>query len=151
MKKLLLSSILSISALMADTYIQVGSNNQTFKSESATGFNIGYGFTNATDKNIYLGIGFNLDYAKLNEKALTNFSGDLKVGYRYKDLSIYALGSALQQSYIVNGYGFGAGGGLEYRFTQKAAISLEHKSYDMTNKYEDYDYKQTALYLKYHF
>ena len=151
MKKLLLTSILSINVLMAESYFQVGSNNQDFQNESITGFNVGYGFTNATNKNIFLGVGFNFSYAKLNEKALTSFSGDFKVGYTYKDLSLYVLGSALQQSYIVNGYGFGAGGGLEYRLTDEIATIVEYRSYDMTNKYEDYDYSQTIVSLRYNF
>jgi len=151
MKKLLLTLILSINVLNAESYFQVGSNNQKFQNESTTGFNVGYGFTNSTDKNIFLGVGFNFGYAKLYEKPLTSFSGDFKVGYTYKDLSLYTLGSALQQSYIVNGYGFGVGGGLEYRLSDEIAAIAEYRSYDMTNEYDDYDYSQTIVSLRYSF
>lgn len=151
----ILTALLSITASAETTnFIKIGTAQHTIGAENGTGYNIGYGITKITNKNILIGIDFNLDSAKINKESLTNYSGDLKVGYSFlnKKLGVYTIGSALQQSFNnLSGYGFGYGVGVNYKIFNNIFIVAEHKTYSMTNKYTDYDYKNTGVYLQYNF
>lgn len=153
MKKLFIASLVMLSVLNADTYkyIKLGGANHTIESESNSGVNFAFG-TNKVYEHLFLGVDFNFDYAKIKESNLVSYYVDLKMGYSfYKKLHFYFIASALEQTYKINAYGFGYGGGVEYRVFKPLSIVYEYKTYSMTNNTSTYDYDNSGVYLQYNF
>ena len=156
MKKILLMALLLSSITYAQTtqYIKIGANQHKIEENTGTGIAIGWGVTKTTQNNLLLGVDFNLDYASdIEGKSFSAYSGDVKLGYAFfnQKLGVYAIGSAMQQSYVNTGYGFGYGGGVSYKLLDSLSIICEYKTYSMTNTASTYDYDSLGGYLQYNF
>ena len=121
--------------------------------QNGNGYNLGYGINKFKSNSIYWGILFNYESIKIDNSSISGFSGDLQLGYTLLDkFSIYTIGSALTQNIeSINGVGFGYGVGINYKINNLYSISCYHKIYNMTSKYNEYDYKTSSINLKYHF
>lgn len=158
-------AVLGSSALVAD--ITTGVTNDVHIGASAieayklTGqaISLGYGGSKVWENGIMAGITMDFLAGKIDlpsgstetKDTVYGISADLQVGYvPVKDLTIYAIGSGLEQSVQnLEGYGFGYGGGIEYAITKSFAVAAEYKTYNMTNKVGDYDYSEGGVNLKY--
>lgn len=158
--KLALASTLLGSSLYASgtSELHIGVANAKIENENYAEFNIGLGYNKYFDSNIYFGTSFDFAYGspKLASKSidLYTLSADLKLGYAFfdKKLAIYGIGSAAAQSIdSKDGGGFGYGAGVDYRFTDKFALNVEYKTYDMSTSAFDYDYEKAGINIKYSF
>ena len=159
MKKILLK--LTIATFLVATMTQmaqaqmvlsVQGTNVEYMNENANGVGISWGFEKTLENKIYSSITFDIDYADIKNQALTGYSGNLKLGYSpLKDLNIYAIGSALTQSYTTTAYGFGYGAGASYNITKSIGLQAEYKTYAMTAESYEYDTSSLTAGLKYSF
>ena len=158
-------AVLGSSALVAD--IVTGVTNDVHIGASAieayklTGqaISLGYSGKKVWENGIMFGISMDFLAGKIDvpsestdtKDTVYGISADLQVGYvPVKDLTVYAIGSALEQSVQnLEGYGFGYGGGIEYAISKSFAVAAEYKTYNMTNKVGDYDYSASGINLKY--
>lgn len=151
---LMLVSCLAFSAEATSyKYVKLGGANHNIESLSSAGINFGIGVNKITQNNLFFGIDINFDYADIEDRNLASYYSDIKLGYSLfsQKLSLYAIGSALEQNYILHGYGFGYGGGVEYRAFKSLSLVCEYKTYNMTNNASNYDYDNTGIYLQYNF
>lgn len=153
-KKFLILILLSLSlyAKSIANYISLGYSSASIVN-SGNGFNIGWGFNKVSESDFYWGILFDYESVTINNSSVTGFNGDLQVGITpLQKVSIFAVGSALTQSALnTTGYGFGYGIGGNIEIINNIDISIGHKVYAMTNKYQEYDYKTTSINLIYKF
>lgn len=158
--KLVVASTILSSTLYATSTsdVHIGVSNAKIENENYAEFNIGLGYNKYFDSNILFGTSFDLAYGspKLANKSIDLYtvSADVKLGYALfdKKLSIYAIGSAAAQLVDdTEAGGFGYGAGVDYRFTDKFALNVEYKTYNMNTSSFDYDYKKTGVNLKYIF
>jgi opacity protein-like surface antigen len=118
-----------------------------FMDSSRTQYGIGYGFSSFGSSGFVWGTDFELDYFDVEGKEVWGYGAALRLGYAmaHNDLQLYALGGALGQSMPGgNGYGFGYGGGADYRLFSHFRIGAEYRTYSMTREYGDYDYTQIS-------
>ena len=136
----------------AQMVLSVQGTNVEYMNENANGIGISWGFEKTLENKIYSSITFDIDYADIKNQALTGYSGNLKLGYSpLKDLNIYAIGSALTQSYNTTAYGFGYGGGISYNITNSIGLQAEYKTHTMTANSYEYDTSIATAGLKYSF
>lgn len=155
MKKIMIivaTAILVTAANAAVRDIHISGGTSTIANETQPIYEIGYGVSGYFDSGIILGVDFNFGAANTAKEITYNYGADMKVGFSsIKNASVYAIGSAMSQSYAnTTGYGFGGGAGMEYRFNA-FATAVEYKSYSMTTKVGDYDFDSTQLKVKYIF
>ena len=145
-------AILTTAANAAVRDIHISGGTSTIANETQPIYEIGYGVSGYFDSGVMLGIDFNFGAANTAKETTYNYGADMKVGFSpIKNASIYAIGSAMSQSYLsTNGYGFGGGAGVEYRFNA-FATAVEYKTFSMTTKIGDYDFDSTQLKVKYTF
>jgi opacity protein-like surface antigen len=150
--KLTTATFLVATMAQAEMVLSVQGTNTDFMGEKATGAAISWGFEKTLESKIYTSITFDIDYADIKNEALVGYSGNLKLGYSLlKDLNIYAIGSALQQSYTTTAYGFRYGGGVSYDITKSIGLQAEYKTHAMTANSYEYDYSIATAGLKYSF
>ena len=136
----------------AEMVLSAQGTNVEFMNEKANGVGISWGFEKTLENKIYTSITFDIDYADIKNQALMGYSGNLKLGYSpLKDLNIYAIGSALTQSYTTSAYGFGYGGGVSYDITKSIGLQAEYKTHTMIANTYEYDYSIATAGLKYSF
>ena len=136
----------------AEMVLSAQGTNVEFMNEKANGVGISWGFEKTLENKIYTSITFDIDYADIKNQALMGYSGNLKLGYSpLKDLNIYAIGSALTQSYTTSAYGFGYGEGVSYDITKSIGLQAEYKTHTMTANTYEYDYSIATAGLKYSF
>jgi len=145
-------AILTTTANAAVRDIHVSGGTSTIATETQPIYEIGYGVSGYFDNSFMLGVEFNFGAANTTHETTYNYGADAKVGFSpIKDASVYAIGSAMSQSYAnTTGYGFGVGAGVEYRFNA-FATAVEYKTFSMTTKIGDYDFDSTQLKVKYTF
>ncbi|MDD4950500.1 outer membrane beta-barrel protein [Sulfuricurvum sp.] len=156
MKKFMIiaaTAILATAANAAVKDIHLSGGTSTIDHATQPIYEIGYGVSGCFDSGLMLGIEFNVGGANTPKETTYNYSGDMRVGFSpIKNTSVYAIGSAMTQSYKnTTGYGFGYGGGMEYRFNNSFATAVEYKTFSMTTKVGDYDFDSTQLKMKYTF
>ncbi len=129
--------------------ISIGLNQTTIHDQVGIGFNIGYGIQKTFSNDILVGIDFNYDQVKIENNIFNGYGADLKVGYKYKDIIVYAIGSGVYQSYFHNdAAGFGFGGGVGYQLFKHFGITMDYKSYSMTSEINNYDFDTVKVYLQ---
>lgn len=146
---ILFLSTLSLYAGSVTSHINIGVNNSTIDSHSGNGFDISYGASIIWKNRIFAAFDLNYGQADINNKTANNYGGDLKVGYKYSDIALYAIGSGIEQSYLnTNGAGFGYGGGVEYTPFKRIGFGLDYKTYSMISSKKEYDFEVAKAYLK---
>lgn len=116
-----------------------------------TQYGIGYGVSSFAQSGFAWGVDFELDYLTIDDKAVWGYGAVLRLGYALlrNDLQFYALGGALTQSMPGgNGYGFGYGGGADYRLFSHLRVGAEYRTYTMTREFGDYDYTQLSVFAR---
>jgi hypothetical protein len=150
-----ITALVLTTALSAETIkdIHVGASSTDLDNQTNTAYNIGYGVTKHTDSGIALGVSFDLGMISTDTEDIYQYGGDLKIGYTYRDLSVYALGSVLSQDLAGGtGLGFGYGAEIEYRITESFAASAQYKTYDMELEgVTPYDFSSSTMNVKYTF
>lgn len=146
-------AILTTTANAAVRDIHVSGGTSTIATETQPIYEIGYGVSGYFDTGLMLGVDFNFGAANTAKETTYNYGADMKLGFSpIKNTSVYAIGSAMSQSYAnTTGYGFGYGAGIEYRFNNSFATAVEYKTYSMTTKVGDYDFDSSQLKVKYTF
>jgi hypothetical protein len=146
-------AILTTAANAAVRDIHISGGTSTIANETQPIYEIGYGVSAYFDSELMLGVDFNFGAANTTHDTTYNYGADAKVGFSpIKNASVYAIGSAMSQSYAnTTGYGFGYGTGIEYRFNNSFATAVEYKTYSMTSKVGDYDFDSSQLKVKYTF
>ena len=157
-KKILGVALLATMAVTASanadtirTYITVGANTTTIGSQSGNGWDIGYGADRTWDNGVYAAFDMNYEQAKVQSDTLQNFGMDIKLGYKWKDIAVYGIGSGVGESYLnATGYGYGYGAGVEYTPHQwkHIGVGLDYKQYKITSELVDYDKDTAKVYLK---
>ena len=142
----------TVAANAAVRDIHISGGTSSIANETQPIYEIGYGVSGYFDSGLMLGVDFNFGAANTTKETTYNYGADMKVGFSpIKNTSVYAIGSAMSQSYAsTTGYGFGGGGGVEYRFNS-FAIAVEYKTFSMTTKVGDYDFDSSQLKVKYTF
>lgn len=131
------------------SHINIGANNSTIDSHSGNGFDISYGGSIVWENGICGAFDFSYGQADIDNETANNYGGDLKLGYKYRDIALYAIGSGIEQSYLnTNGSGFGYGGGVEYTPFKHIGFGLDYKTYSMTSSKKEYDFEVAKAYLK---
>ena len=153
MKKIVAIAAIAVFTMAAQAetyqYIDIGANQSTLQEKTGQGFDIGWGATKVWDSGVLAGFGMNYGQADIEGETFNNFGGDIKLGYKYKDLAVYGLGSGIYQSYYTeDSAGFGYGGGLEYTPFKHFGIGAEYKTYNMTSETVEYDFETARVYLK---
>jgi len=155
---LLASLTLASSASAYDSYkyVNVGVSAATVAEESATGYDLGWGFNSYKDNGFFWGIGFDITLIPLENETVTGFGGDLRLGYtpEFNNHKIAVYGILTGQGQDIYGsqaYGFGYGAGASYRLTSWLETDVEYKTYSMTHEIVDYDSDTVALNLKFTF
>jgi opacity protein-like surface antigen len=155
MKKITLAIIATITmsltaqAAQSKQHITIGGNQSTIDSKSGTGYDIAWGVTKVWDNGVMSDIDFNYGSVDIESETFNNFGVDVKLGYKYKRLSIYGMGSAIYQSYHEKeAAGFGFGGGAEVDLFKHLAVGANYQTYSMTSETNDYDYDTVKAYLK---
>ncbi len=149
MKKTITLLTMIALSLQAQSNINVGANQITINDQTGTGFNVGYGATGTMNNGILGGFDFNYDQATVEEETVNSISGDFKLGYKYKDLAIYGIGSVISQAYQeTEAYGFGTGAGISYDLFEHMGVAADYKSYSMTTELTEYDFDTVKVYLK---
>lgn len=168
MKHFLVLSIISASLLIStleakkpymDIHLGAASfenSYERYKEETGSSYTIGFGLTKVFDNNVFLGIDYDLEYLDFSqEEPLYDNSWttgmDLKLGYEYKDISLYGIGGLRIIGDQEDFYGFGYGIGLGYRFSEHIGMDLEYKTYDLQGTYIEYDYTTVGAGIKYIF
>ena len=165
LKKVLIVGLLGMVSFAnaGDSKVSFGAGKATLKVDqlkhSATEYRLGYSFDHVLDNGLFAGFGSGLAYSdgsmgdgnnSIDIKfASTNL--DVRAGYKYQRLSVFAIGSGAYQ-YInssggdlsESGYGFGVGGGLEIAFSKNVSLEAVYKSYDMTST-DSVDYKYSTV------
>lgn len=160
---LLLATLTSVHADEAkgEFFIMGGQDkvsSSVYKNRSNSEGGLGYGFSKYWDNGVLAGFSI-YGAGGSNSDVFGGF--DARLGYSYANTGIYVIGSALAQSLggtDVNGngattaYGFGGGGGIEYRW-EKFTIAAEYKTYSMTPETlpTKYTLDTTNILLKYRF
>lgn len=148
---LLLISGVAASAAEMERGISLRAGSAEIFETSHTQYGIGYGFTSFAQNGFAWGIDFDLDYLDIEGAEVWGYGTALRLGYALmqNDLQFYALGGALVQSMPGgNGYGFGYGGGVDYRLFSHLRIGAEYRSYNITREFGDYDYTQASGFAK---
>jgi len=152
MKKIILALIATLTIAQASELYQsldIGANQSTIQEETGNGFDIGWSATKVWDNGILGGIALNYGQADIQDETFNNYGGDIKLGYKFKDIAVYGLGSGIYQSYYTqDSAGFGFGGGLEYTPFKHFGIGAEYKTYNMTSETVEYDFETARVYLK---
>lgn len=166
-KTLLASLIIMVSLTTANAseakaeLFLIGGQNKvsttSYDNGSKTNGGIGYGITKYWDNGVLLGGSL---YGAAGSNSNVYAGIDIRLGYSYENTGIYAIGSGIEQSLggrNVNGdgsitaYGFGVGGGIEYKW-EKFAIAAEYKTYSMSPvTLPDYTLQTENILLKYRF
>lgn len=146
-------AIITTAASAAVRDLHVSGGTSTIANETQPIYEIGYGVSGYFDSGLMFGVDFNFGTANTTKETTYNYGADMKVGFSpIKNASVYAIGSVMSQSYAnTTGYGFGYGGGMEYRFNNSFATALEYKTFSMITKVGDYDFDSTQLKVKYTF
>jgi hypothetical protein len=139
-----------------EKYVSVGGGSVEVAKESGTSGSVAFGGMGVFSNNVAMGTSVNFDYGSVNDDDFLSFDFDVKLGYSpISKLAIYGIIGVGGQNFDgVKAYGFGYGGGVEYRLTNSIAAAVEYKAYDMnpnSNSVDNYDYKKVGGYLKYYF
>ena len=151
MKKILLIAALLTVAAQAEVYqsINIGANQSTIDSKTGNGFNIGWSGTRVWKNGILATFAINYNHSEIENETFNSYGTDLKVGYKYKDIAVFAIGSGLYQSYhSLEAAGFGYVGGLEYMPFKHFGVGAEYKTYSMTSEINEYTFDTAQAYLK---
>jgi hypothetical protein len=151
LKYLFLLSFLTLSlyANKISQHINLGANNTTIDSQSGNGFDIAFGASVVWENGIFGAFDFNYSQADINNKTTNNYGGDLKLGYKHRDIALYAIGTGVKQSYLnTSGAGFGYGTGAEFTPFKHIGFGLDYKTYSMISSEKKYDFEVTKAYLK---
>jgi len=157
MKKIIVSiALLATMAASANagtlkSHVTVSANQTMIAAQSGNGWDIGYGVSKVWDNSLYAGFDMNYGQVKMETQTANNFGMDLKLGYKWKDIAVYGIGSGIGQSFQdLTGYGFGYGAGVEYAPSQykHIAIGVDYKTYSITNEVSNYDYDTAKVYVK---
>lgn len=156
--KIFLILIISLKAFAGVTNLDLrcGVASANIKNETKTMYSIGYEVVHIFDNRVVFGAGIDFDYANLNEGYVMGYGADFKLGYNiYKTLNLYALGSAKKQNFEsdFNGYGFGYGGGVDFKISRNLGAAMEYKTYSMKTESlsGDYDFDIFSFSMKYLF
>ena len=143
---------LALYAKPLSNYVTLGLSYASLH-ESANGFNIGYGFYKVSDNSFCWGLAFEYESAKIDKNAVNGFSADLHIGMAVSQrVNIFAIGGALTQNALdTTAYGFGTGLGASVALQEHFELTLHHKLYNMTNKFQTYNYKSSSVNLRYKF
>ncbi len=155
MKKIILAAItaltLSAAAQAKDIskHINLGVNQSTVDSQGGEGFDVTWGATRIWENGIMTTFDLNYGQATINNEDFNNYGGDLKIGYKYKDIALYGIGSAIMGSYHnLESAGFGYGAGVEYTPFEHLGIGIDYKKYSMTSQINEYSFEVAKAYLK---
>lgn len=111
-----------------------------------------YGFFKTFKSNYLYKISFFYEKSKINNQDSLSYGSDVTFGYKYKALSFYPIASVIKQDLdSISAYGYGYGFGLSVDITSNLQLAYELKNYEMTNKYEDYDYEINSISYIYRF
>jgi len=145
--------VVGMSASAADVYLVGGAAD--FETNSAKEYGIGFGASKVFENNVLIGIKAEVMVIDVDGVSDSYYgeSVDLHLGYAYKDLSIYGIGTlTYHQLTNLNAYGFGGGVGLEYKLFKHLSVAAEYKSSSMTTAADTtYDYSVARGLIKYMF
>jgi len=151
MKKVILTIALTLTMAQAGEIYQsvnIGANQSKIDNETGNGFDVSWNGTKVWDNGVLGGVALNYGQVKIEDETFSNYGGDIKVGYKYKDIAIFGLGSGIYQSYYdESSAGFGYGGGVEYTPFKHFGVGAEYKTYNMTSESVDYDFETSRIYL----
>lgn len=163
MKKILLTgligSVVAINAMAAGGNFHLSAGSMKIGDDTGSLVSIGYEGDNLkTTNGFYWGFGMDFGVGRANSVNTYNLSANLKLGYSpIKNLAVYGMVVPMIQSYDNNSaYGFGFGGGADYKISKHFDVSLEYTKYNMSidsNGYYggDYDMNIAALSIGYRF
>lgn len=140
---------LDIKDIQRDIHVGVGSVN--VNGERAADWSLGLGLSGVIYDNVYVGGNIDSEFVNVNGEDIVGVTGELKAGYVFENGLIgYGLVGAkgMNYSHDVNGVGFGAGLGVEYKVCPHAVAALEYKNYDMTMEGSTSDYGHESLGVK---
>ena len=155
MKKILLAVIATLTlsataqAKEISQHINLGVNQSTVDSQSGEGFDVTWGVTRVWEGGIMTTFDLNYGQVTIENEDFNNYGGDLKIGYKYKDIALYGIGSAIEGSYHnLKSAGFGYGAGAEYTPFEHLGVGIDYKKYSMTSQINEYDFEVAKAYLK---
>ena len=129
--------------------LDIGFNSSEIDTLSGSGFDIGWSANIVFPNNLSLGFSCNYGNADIDENLFHYYGGDIKLGYNYKRLTPYIIGSGIYQSYYKKeAAGFGYGVGLEFLLFSHLALAIEYRDYSMVSEINEYDFKSTKAFLK---
>jgi len=157
-KKILSVAFLATMAVTASanvdtirTNLSIGANTTTIGAQSGKGWEIGYGSNRTWDNGVHIGFDMVYGQAKMQTDTVRDFGMDVKLGYKWKDIAVYGIGSGIGEAYLnATGYGYGYGAGVEYTPHQweHVGVGLDFKQYKITSELGDYDKDTAKAYLK---
>jgi len=159
MKKFILASLaataLVTTAVSADTttHINLGGSNYSVNGATANGFNVGFGATRVWDSGILATFDLGYGQADISGDSVKNYGGDIKVGYKWKAVAVYGIGSAIYGSLAsVTTAGFGYGAGFEVDTPwEYLGVGVDYTKYSMTPEVgPDFDMDIAKAYLSIH-
>ncbi len=139
--------VLFAEAKEVSQYINLGINDSEIYQKKGNGFDFSWGAKAIWNNHITASYELTYQQGKI-DKAFYCYGANIKLGYQYQDFSLYGIGSALGQTYITTGYGFGYGVGTEYIPWKHFGFGVDFISYHMTSEEGSYDYKTGKAYLK---
>lgn len=159
MKKLLLGLLFSSAILFGNESTQgfsLGVVSMNTENDSGIGGDISYKYSNYYNT-VYWGGKFSFEFGSVKDIEIYNYSVDIRLGViPVKNVSIYGIGSVMRQSLDNReSGGFGAGGGIEYRFNRKVSTSIDYISYNMSpttvSTLKDYNFDKVIGSLNFNF
>ncbi len=140
---------LDITNIQRDIHLGLASANVF--GERTANWSLGTGISGIVSDKYYIGANIDADFTNVNSNSYFGLTGELKGGYAFDNKLVgYALVGAKGMDYKngVNGVGFGAGLGAEYRVCKDSVVAVEYKNYDMTLEGDAQDYNHETLGVK---
>ena len=166
------ATFIALGATSANASMYAAVGTADFDAIDATEYTVGISGDLPLTHNFLVGIGVNVGYIDLNKpysyahdtgggivfRSSDGFGRagmDIKLGYTYKDVLVYGMGSVEYHNQDqTNWYALGYGGsaGIEYKPFEHVAFGAEYKTYSMeAEQNAKYDYSVTKALLKYYF
>ena len=140
---------LSLYAGSVSSYVNIGANSSAVDSQRGSGFGISYGAFVVWKSGVFAAFDFGYAQADIDNDTVNNYGGDLKLGYSYRDVALYLIGSGIEQScFGTESAGFGYGGGIEYIPFKHIGFGFDYKVYSMVSSKREYDFEVRKGYLK---
>ncbi len=142
---------ISASASQGSKYVSLGATSVD-ADIFGTGlvYSLNLGGKKVFDNNVFLGADLLFEYGSLEKNSQTidavGYGGNINLGYQYKDLGVFVLGSALLESIDnISTAGFGFGGGIEYTPWEHVGFGVKYVQYSMTTELVGVDYDRSGV------